>query len=264
MPHSSISDCKNIPPGPTIHSGQYNAQIAPIKRLGVSGVLWYHGETNFYDEEYYICAFPSMVVGWRSDFGNKKLPFYYVNLHPFIAGDPKLPQFRLVQSSFMHWMENVYMASAVDLGDLRSPYESIHPRNKSEVGKRLQLLVSSTLYGSNIQALGPVPFEAKLANTFPIPKEDTDDFVVKLKFYKSTVGTGLVLKSNECPKLLKDTTMCGYEFEMQFNDGVWKEAKAELSFDKTMVLLTTEYNKDAGLISLPIQLLKKMYYSDIL
>ena len=45
-------------------------------------------------------------------------------------------------------MQNVFMAVAMDLGDPTSPYGSVHPRDKEDVGSRLALAGSTIAYGT--------------------------------------------------------------------------------------------------------------------
>ena len=43
-------------------------------------------------------------------------------------------------------LKNVFMAVATDLGDPTSPYGSIHPRDKQDVGSRLALSARAVVY----------------------------------------------------------------------------------------------------------------------
>lgn len=47
-------------------------------------------------------------------------------------------------------MKHVFMAVAMDLGDPTSPFGSIHPRDKQDVGARLALAGRAVAYGDSL------------------------------------------------------------------------------------------------------------------
>ena len=53
------------------------------------------------------------------------------------------------------------MAVAMDLGNKYSPFGSVHPTNKRDVGKRLSLAGLSVAYGKNVYYTGPLLSEIK-------------------------------------------------------------------------------------------------------
>ena len=57
-------------------------------------------------------------------------------------------------------MPNTFMAVAMDLGDNTSPFGSIHPRDKQDVGSRLVVGALNYAYGRHINPQGPVPVDA--------------------------------------------------------------------------------------------------------
>ena len=60
-------------------------------------------------------------------------------------------------------MKNVFMAVAMDLGDPTSPYGSIHPRDKQDVGARLALAGRAIAYGDTTAYYsGPIAKAAKM------------------------------------------------------------------------------------------------------
>jgi hypothetical protein len=53
--------------------------------------------------------------------------------------------------------EGVFLQVAIDLGDVHSPVTPIHPRRKSEVGRRLALSALAVQYGrKDVVSTGPV------------------------------------------------------------------------------------------------------------
>lgn len=60
-------------------------------------------------------------------------------------------------------MKNVFMAVAIDLGDPKSPFGSIHPRDKQDVGIRLAAGAMAVAYKDPFTYyLGMLPQSAKL------------------------------------------------------------------------------------------------------
>ena len=134
----------------------YNAMIHPLLPARFAAVLWYQGESDYYDIERYKCSFPNMIADWRSKFQSPDLPFYFVLLSPYLNFDAQLPLLRLAQLSAIP-SHNVGVASAIDLGDLHGAWGDIHPRNKSFVGERLARWVRHDIYKQDVQPLGPEP-----------------------------------------------------------------------------------------------------------
>jgi sialate O-acetylesterase len=132
-----------------------NGMIYPLLNMRFAGAAWYQGEANSQYPVPYECQFPAMITDWRAKFG-LELPFFFVQLAPFIPADGAVGQFpalRWAQQSALA-LDNTGMAVAADLGDPGSPYSSIHPRLKQEVGFRLMAQVLPVMYPD----LPPVPF----------------------------------------------------------------------------------------------------------
>ena len=240
--------CSHVWPGdmvdqdccPTQLSVCYNAIIHPLRHLHIKGVVWYQGESNILQPDYYKCAFPSMVEGWRESFGIPYLPFFYVMLHPFkvMADDHFLPRFRLVQHDLIDSVKNVYMASAADLGDAHSPWDSLHPRYKQEIGRRLQMLVAHVVYQVKGVFTGPVIQEARfLTNTI-------EYINVRVDFFPNTVGSSLYLSNATalaCPDNFEE--FCGNQYEIQLThpttfQTMWVNASAYITSDSKSVIIS--------------------------
>ena len=58
-------------------------------------------------------------------------------------------------------LQNTFMAVAMDLGNPSSPYTSIHPTDKSNVGYRLALSGLSLVYGKERYFTGPLVSKIK-------------------------------------------------------------------------------------------------------
>ena len=119
----------------------WNAMIAPMTRFPFKGVLWYQGESNKNDTNgVYLAKLRALVGGWRREFGNPALPFYYVQLAPCSAGHLAI---QLQQAEYEKEDPNAAMVVVSDIGNLRN----IHPRDKDTVGLRLALRALKREYG---------------------------------------------------------------------------------------------------------------------
>jgi sialate O-acetylesterase len=135
----------------------YNAMIHPIEKLAIKGAIWYQGENNAGRAVEYRKAMPLLINDWRKRFQQPNMPFYYVQLTSFNAGNGNSnngstwAELREAQSMAAS-LPNTGMAVTIDIGDVTD----IHPRNKQDVGKRLAGLALQKTYGINRVASGPV------------------------------------------------------------------------------------------------------------
>jgi sialate O-acetylesterase len=154
-------------PAPPPHRNQsaalFNGMIMPLVPYTMRGVLWYQGEQNAGRAVQYKTLFRAMIRDWRATWGQGDFPFLFV----------QLPGFNDVATHVYpsHWAElreaqksaleepNTGMAVTLDLGHPRD----IHPRNKSEVARRLVLIATAKVYGeARVPWSGPVPAEFSL------------------------------------------------------------------------------------------------------
>lgn len=125
----------------------YNGMIHPLIKYNVKGALWYQGESNAGDRKY-PCKKRLMVQDWRKKWNNKMI-FLYVQLAGYQNGD--FIAIRWEQDQLQNQVENVGMATAIDIGHKTD----IHPRNKRDVGERLQLIAARKIYNQNVLFHGP-------------------------------------------------------------------------------------------------------------
>ena len=130
----------------------HNGMIAPLVPFNFAGVCWYQGETNVGRAEQLTQLFPSMIEGWRSDFQQKNMPFYFVQLAPWGGyGDGSLPELWEAQANTLK-LHDTEMAETLDAGDV----ENIHPARKEPIGTRLAQKALVNIYGSNnLEIAGP-------------------------------------------------------------------------------------------------------------
>ena len=168
----------------------YNKMIYPLKNLSIAGFAWYQGESNKDDTLLYAHLCTAMLTGWRHDFAQGPLPFYYVQVAPYgwnktdsTAYD--YAKFREQQSRILK-IRNTGMAITMDVGEP----SNIHPFNKKPVGIRLaKIALTKTYHITGIAYQGP-QFEK-----FRV-KGDT----VLVSFKWSSVGAGLTTNDGSAPK----------------------------------------------------------------
>ena len=136
----------------------YNAMIHPLLPLRLRAVLWYQGETDWWDAERYACSFPNMIQDWRAKFNQPWLPFYFVQIAPATGASYQVRESQ--KQALLLPMTGA--AVSIDLGDRGAPAGDVHPRNKSYVGERLARLVQRNLLGQQwASAEGGAPLEAE-------------------------------------------------------------------------------------------------------
>lgn len=140
----------------TFKTGEsYNAMIHPIIPYALKGVLWYQGETNTRNSEYYARSLELLIESWRTAWDND-FSFYIAQIAPFsnygndnVNGAIVRDQQRLIVGK----VSKTGLMVTSDIGNL----EDIHPRNKIDVGKRLSLWALNKDYGfDKITYSGPL------------------------------------------------------------------------------------------------------------
>jgi sialate O-acetylesterase len=188
----------------------YNGRIAPLVPYAMRGALWYQGESNNGEGMLYFEKMKALIAGWRELWQMPDMPFYYVQLAPFIYGgaNPEnLARIWEAQTAALK-IPNTGMAVITDISTIKD----IHPRNKQEVGRRLSLWALAKTYGkSGLAYSGPLYKDAKF---------DGGKATISFQF-----GDGL--KSRDGQALTR--------FELAGEDKNFVPAKAEISGDKVVV-----------------------------
>ncbi|MCL6260595.1 sialate O-acetylesterase [Aquiflexum sp. TKW24L] len=133
----------------------YNAMIAPIVKYPIKGVIWYQGESNTGDHQYYKQLFSTMIQNWREAWGIGDFPFLFVQLANFMKREEVQPDsdwafLREAQTQTLD-LPNTGMAVTIDVGNAND----IHPRNKKDVGHRLWQVARKVAYGEDVIHSGP-------------------------------------------------------------------------------------------------------------
>ncbi len=144
---------------PSYPSNCYNAMMHPVIDFGYRGMLWFQGETNSDALAWaYAGHLRDIVKAWRERMGvtADKLPFYYVQLAPWVttwedAATLRHCQFRGVGFG-TPLIENCGIVGASDVGS----EVTIHFPQKKVIADRLVLWAMHNQYGDrNVNPMGP-------------------------------------------------------------------------------------------------------------
>lgn len=61
----------------------YNSMLWPVKNFTAKGFLWYQGESNISNYQFYAPMMTAMVQLWRNVWEAPDMPFYYVQIAPY-------------------------------------------------------------------------------------------------------------------------------------------------------------------------------------
>ncbi|RCH54345.1 sialate O-acetylesterase [Mucilaginibacter hurinus] len=167
----------------------YNKMIYPLRNLSIKGFIWYQGESNNEDGKLYTRLTAASLAGWRRDFGQGDLPYYFVQMTPYKWGknDSTLnwyAKFREAQEDILK-IKKTGMAVTMDVGEP----DNIHPLNKKDVGIRLAKVALHETYKQNIVWCGPHYKAFKVEGS-----------TVKVFFDKKTIGEGIKTIDSKPPK----------------------------------------------------------------
>lgn len=178
----------------------YAKMIEPIAPFALKGFLWYQGESNCFLGETisYTYKMEALINNWRKLWGDKTLPFYYVQIAPYYYTQGKgpvtytpftEPELREAQAAALQ-IPHTGMIITTDLND---DLKNIHPPFKWEIGRRLELQALANTYKQRIVFSGPVYKSMKI---------NGDKIILEFDH----VGAGLVSHDG---KPLTDFTIAG-------------------------------------------------------
>lgn len=116
----------------------YNANIAPLHKFSIGGVIWYQGESNEERGKEYAGLLPALMKDWSRAWNRDNLPFYIGQLasyrSPDTLHDGKSQWATIREGQYLASQRpHSGLASAIDVGDA----DDIHPPEKQPVGERL-------------------------------------------------------------------------------------------------------------------------------
>lgn len=205
--------------GPSNPSTLFNGMIAPLIPYGIKGFLWYQGESDHFKYyQQYPQLMKGMVEGWRSDWNNKELPFYYVQIAPWkYTPDPYMtaPYMRESQANAVKIISNSGMAVTADIGSNKT----IHPPDKTKIADRLLRIALANAYKQkNIVWRGPEVKKVKIS------------------------GNQIVIKFSNIDDQLVLMPLASTNFEIAGNDQQFYPAKATLKSNNKLSVTSQQVN----------------------
>ena len=212
---------------PGIPANLFNGMIAPLIPYGITGAIWYQGESNSGAADEYATLFPRMITDWRGRWGRGDFPFLFVHLSTWQEAQQApvehggIPQVRLTQQAALA-LPNTGMASALDI----NAGSDIHPADKLDVGKRLAQVARKVAYGDNVACEGP-RFKSMTVegSALRVTFDHADGLHVAVPPW---LGPKATVPSATEPASF---AVCGI-------DGVWQWAKARI--DGSAIVLTSD------------------------
>lgn len=211
----------------------FTSMIRDLAPFTLRGMLWYQGESNIIasnDGVRYADKMQALVEYWRGLWHEANLPFYQIQLAPFlyssrkadyladrsavvVHGPDELP--KLWEAQFLATrLPNVELVPTTDLD---SRFSNIHPAGKRVVGQRLANLALTKVYGQTTPAWqGPVFDKVEFKNNQAV-------------VHFANTGGKLSTRDSQAPN----------DFEIAGADGVFAPATATLVND-TVVLQSAQ------------------------
>lgn len=145
----------------TAPSALYNAMIAPLAKVPITGFIYYQGESDSQGSATYTAYFKDLIQNRRALWNLPEAPFLFVQLANYDvekarkaepgAYGPIWARQRLSQAGALE-LPRTAMAVAADVGD----EVFVHPRDKKTVGHRLALAGRHLSYGEDVPFRGPL------------------------------------------------------------------------------------------------------------
>lgn len=126
-------------------AGLYNQMVHPLIPFALRGAIWYQGEGNVGNAQFYQQRFGLMIGEWRRRWGQGDFPFYYVQIAPFNYGghwNTACAELWDAQRRSLS-VPNTGMAVISDSTNIGDN----HASNKRVAGERLALWALAKTYG---------------------------------------------------------------------------------------------------------------------
>lgn len=159
----SIKEKKNFQIDGIVPGQKFESMLKPIVPFAIKGMLWYQGESNciIEDQQTYPEKMRLMVETYRSLFKNSTMPFYYVQIAPYLYSHRKKDKKKHVPEQLAVFREaqvqclSIPYSGMVVTTDLVDNASNIHPPYKWDIAHRLALLALNNTYGRSVVCSGP-------------------------------------------------------------------------------------------------------------
>jgi sialate O-acetylesterase len=138
-------------------NGLHNGMIAPVAPFAIKGVIWYQGESNRGQTDYFK-KLQALSFGWSKIFNQPDIPFYQVQIAPYNYTRNDVPSTTLcdtIWAAQYKGAEEIPGMGIVAVHDTNIDVMDIHPRHKRTVGERLAAQALRYQYGRDVAARGP-------------------------------------------------------------------------------------------------------------
>lgn len=125
----------------------YKSMIAPTAPYAIQGAIWYQGESNRGDKEYFK-KLQALQTGLSNVYRKPKLPFYQVQIAPY-AYTPNLHDTTLCDTVWTAQFKAAQEIENIELipsHDTNINIRDIHPQHKLPIGNRLADMALNRLY----------------------------------------------------------------------------------------------------------------------
>lgn len=168
---------------PYAHSTLYNGMIAGLGTgpTALRAVLHNQAESDSYPQTpigYYSCAAVAQIASYRALLRAPALPWVLLHLQPYTGAGPCCLEDLRGQQTTALSLPGVGYASAVDLGDIDSPWGDVHFRDKQTSGARAASALLALAYGAG---------EAPPAGAYPPPQ-----FLAQTAYYDNATGVASI------------------------------------------------------------------------
>ncbi len=117
--------------------GLYDCLVSRVMPYTMKGFLYYQGESDDHKPHTYDRLLATLISQWRSDWGNRTMPFVIVQLPEHRDANREDSHswcvIRQAQQHVWQTVRNTVLVPALGLG----AYDNIHPVHKKELGERI-------------------------------------------------------------------------------------------------------------------------------